>query len=90
MATGNASWSAEEFLRTDTEVLVAALRIVGRDLQSADGVANAAVLEGAERLKELRELLAECAPFVLRQLAAQPRHDIVIRLRRALGPVMSN
>jgi len=40
-------------MRSSTETLIAALRILARDIQSEDGVANAAIEEAAARLKEL-------------------------------------
>jgi hypothetical protein len=40
---------------TDTKILIKALRILSKDIYSEDGVANAAILEGAERLKELSD-----------------------------------
>ena len=39
--------------RTNDKVLIEALRILSRDIQSGDGVANAAIAEGALRLEEL-------------------------------------
>lgn len=39
--------------KTDTETLVKALRILAVDIQSDDGVANAAIAEAAERIDEL-------------------------------------
>ena len=39
-------------MRTSTETLIAAMRILSQDIQSEDGVANAAVAEAAERLAE--------------------------------------
>ena len=39
--------------RTSTETLIKALRILSNDIQSGDGIANAVVLEGAERIKQL-------------------------------------
>lgn len=38
--------------RTDTETLISALRILARDIESQDGVANAAIAEAADRLEE--------------------------------------
>ena len=35
---------------TDTKTLIEALRILARDIQSEDGVANAAIAEAADRL----------------------------------------
>ena len=40
--------------RTDTETLIAAMRILSRDIRSGDGVANAAIAEAADRLDELK------------------------------------
>jgi cell division protein FtsB len=39
-------------VRTSTETLIAAMRILSQDIQSEDGAANAAVAEAAERLAE--------------------------------------
>lgn len=39
--------------RSSTETLIAALRVLARDIQSDDGVANAAIAEAADRLEEL-------------------------------------
>lgn len=40
--------------RTDTETLIKAGHILARDIQSDDGVANAAIAEMADRLAELQ------------------------------------
>lgn len=39
--------------RSSTETLVAALRVLAAEIQSPDGVANAAIAEAADRLVEL-------------------------------------
>lgn len=39
--------------RTETQTLIAALRILARDIQSDDGVANGVIGEAADRLEEL-------------------------------------
>jgi hypothetical protein len=39
--------------RSTDETLISALRILARDIQSEDGVANAAIAEAADRLAEL-------------------------------------
>ncbi len=41
-------------MRTNTETLAQALDILARDIESPDGVANAAIREAAERLREMR------------------------------------
>jgi hypothetical protein len=42
-------------MRSSTPTLIAALRILANDIQSEDGVANAAIAEAADRLQELNE-----------------------------------
>jgi hypothetical protein len=39
--------------RTPDEILIKALRILARDIQSDDGVANACIVQAADRLQEL-------------------------------------
>lgn len=39
--------------KTSTKVLIEALRVLAMDVQSKDGVANAAIAEAAGRLEEL-------------------------------------
>jgi len=40
--------------RTETPILVSALRTLALDIDSPDGVANAAIAEGADRIEELQ------------------------------------
>ena len=40
-------------MKSSTETLIAAMRVLARDIQSGDGVANAAIAEAADRLEEL-------------------------------------
>lgn len=40
--------------KTDTLILIKAMRRLADDIQSDDGVANAAISEAADRLEELR------------------------------------
>ena len=40
-----------------TATIIAALRILARDIQSDDGVANAALIEAAERMEEMVKLI---------------------------------
>ena len=42
-------------MKTSTETLIAAMRILSQDIQSEDGAANAAVAEAAQRLEEQQE-----------------------------------
>jgi hypothetical protein len=46
-------------MRTSDDILIKALIILSEDIQSEDGVANAAILEGALRLRELTEGIKE-------------------------------
>lgn len=41
-------------MKTDTLILIKAMRRLANDIQSDDGVANAAIAEAADRLEELR------------------------------------
>ena len=49
--------------RSSTETLIAALRVLARDIQSDDGVANAAIAEAADRLEEFRNLCDAAVEF---------------------------
>jgi hypothetical protein len=40
-------------MRSSTETIIEALRICSSDIQSEDGVANAAIAEAADRMEEL-------------------------------------
>lgn len=40
-------------MRTGNKTLIQALKILANDIQSGDGIANAAILEGAQRIEEL-------------------------------------
>jgi uncharacterized protein (UPF0212 family) len=46
-------------VKTSTETLIAAMRILSQDIQSEDGAANAAVAEAAERLAEQHMRIAQ-------------------------------
>jgi hypothetical protein len=51
--------------RTDTSTLAKAMDALARDIQSGDGVANAAIHEAAERLRELERERDEAAKEAL-------------------------
>lgn len=40
-------------MRTKTETLIAAMRILSHDIESNDGIANATIAEAADRIEEL-------------------------------------
>ena len=42
-------------MKTSTETLIKAMRILSSDIQSDDGVANAAIAEAAQRLEEQKD-----------------------------------
>ena len=42
-------------MRTETPILIAAMRRLAEDIQSDDGVAQAAIFEGAQRIEELMD-----------------------------------
>jgi len=44
---------------TDTATLIAALRILARDIQSGDGIANACIAEAADRIEQLDAMATE-------------------------------
>lgn len=41
-------------MRSSTEDLISALRILAVDIESGDGVANACIAEAADRMEEMR------------------------------------
>lgn len=45
-------------MRSTTETLIAAMRILANDIESGDGVANAAIAEAGERLEEQARTIA--------------------------------
>lgn len=61
--------------RSTTVTLSAALHILSHEIDSPDGVANAAIHEAAQRLAELRQLLTDLWPFVKAQHQAEHMLD---------------
>ena len=57
--------------KTDDKVLISALRILVRDIQSGDGVANACIAEAADRLEELTQPAHSVEPPDPNQLLAE-------------------
>lgn len=43
--------------KSSTETLIVALRVLARDVQSEDGVANSCLREAAERMEELNQVV---------------------------------
>jgi hypothetical protein len=57
-------------MKTETKTLVAALRILARDIDSEDGIANSCIEEAANRLEELEHQLI-ITQFDLEQLETE-------------------
>lgn len=66
--------------RSDTETIIAALDILAREIHSEDGVANAAIAEGAQRLRDMQRKVAE---FRERKQEAETRERNAWLLRQA-------
>jgi hypothetical protein len=50
--------------RTSTPTLIAAMRALARDIDSPDGVANAAILEAADRMEEMLDALVAADKYL--------------------------
>jgi hypothetical protein len=44
-------------MKTDTQTLIAAMRILAKDIETEDGVANAAIAEAAEKMAKMNTTL---------------------------------
>ena len=44
-------------MRTESKILVSALRVLVREIYSEDGIANACIAEAADRIEELEQKL---------------------------------
>ena len=73
--------------KSSTETLIAAMRVLARDIQSGDGVANAAIAEAADRLEEQHARIAELDGRInilldqrnkLADLARKADHDVTL------------
>lgn len=51
-------------MQSSTETLIRSLQILAADIQSEDGVANAAILEASQRMQEMLELIDGCYEIV--------------------------
>lgn len=51
-------------LKSSTETLISALRILARDIKSNDGVANACISEAADRLEEYKDMQAKIETLI--------------------------
>ena len=53
-------------MKTKTKTLIKALRILSRDIESDDGVANACVAEAADRLEEIENKIDDLEVKLMR------------------------
>jgi hypothetical protein len=67
-------------MKSSTESLVSALRVLARDIQTDDGVVNACLEEAAGRLEELQRELIECIKQRDEALKNQQPTTVVQRL----------
>jgi len=70
--------------RTPTPILIEALRILSRDIQSEDGVANAAIAEAADRIEWLEKKQVEAARAAA-LLSPKDACDITLAAHRAVS-----
>lgn len=70
-------------MTTPTETLIKALRILANDIQSEDGVANAVILEAAQRMEEDQEVIFQAGESIkiLRQ-TVKHRNDTIDELKQ--------
>ena len=71
-------------MRSSNKTLADALRILAQDIESVDGVANAALQEAADRIDELAAEVEDLRnQNHNNRLAAEARWDRIQRLKRA-------
>ena len=71
-------------MRSSNETLVSALRILAQDVESVDGVANAAIQEAADRIEELSAEVEDLRnQNHCNRVAAEARWDRIKRLEEA-------
>jgi len=72
-------------MTTPTETLIESLRILANDIQFKDGVANAAILEAAQRMEEDQEVIFQAGESIkiLRQ-TVKHRNDTIDKLKSDL------
>jgi phosphoenolpyruvate-protein kinase (PTS system EI component) len=75
----------EAAMNTPTETLIKVLRVLASDIQSEDGVANAAILEAAQRMEEDQEVIFQAGESIkiLRQ-TVQHRNDTIDKLKKRI------
>jgi NTP pyrophosphatase (non-canonical NTP hydrolase) len=77
-------------MKTDTNTIVAALKILSHDIQSSDGIANACIEEASSRLKELSEQVEnlkdqrDCAMNIIKKMKTRNMNELVSQVRLCL------
>ena len=59
-------------MRTKTETIIGALRVLAKDIESGDGVANLAIAEAADRMEEL------CSELLFQRRVAEKNAEAAI------------
>ena len=59
-------------MRSKTETIIGALRVLAQDIQSGDGVANLAIAEAADRMEEL------CSELLFQRRVAEKNAEAAI------------
>jgi hypothetical protein len=72
--------------KTKTEILAQAMDVLAREIQSGDGVANAAIAEAAERLREQEIEICEWRDDRQKSIAALQAKLDVMKKRMAAMP----
>jgi hypothetical protein len=72
-------------MSTPTETLIKALRVLAVEIQSDDGVSNAAILEAAQRMEEDQEVIFHMGESIkiLRQ-TVQHRNETIDALKQQI------
>lgn len=74
-------------MKTDTNTIVEALKILSHDIQSSDGIANACIEEASSRLKELSEQVEnlkdqrDCAMNIIEKMKTRNMNELVSQVR---------
>jgi hypothetical protein len=70
-------------MRSETRTIISAMRILSVEIQSGDGIANAAIAEAANRLEELDAAIRETIEENLH--LADGENCTLIKLKRAIS-----
>lgn len=59
-------------MTSSNAILIGALRTLARDIQSQDGMANAAIAEAADQMEMMKKLLERAADIIHYQYPSEP------------------